>query len=110
MIGQYGLNPDKLFKTESDNASNMKKAFQDSLWNVEDNIDSLKGDISLNEAKIAVDENEEFQDISVSFNKVFREQYRAPCNIHTLQLFTKDCIKAFPAKYHQVLQIAKVVC
>ena len=110
MIGQYGLNPDKLFKTVSDNASNMKKAFKVSHWNVEDNIDSLKGDVSLNEAKIAVDENKEFQDIPVSFIKVFREQYRASCNMNTLQLFTKDCIKAFPPKYHQVLQKAKVVC
>ena len=72
--------------------------------------DPEQGVVNFNEGEIAVDANEEFMDIPVDFTEVFKEQYRAPCNIHTCKLFVKDCIEVMPARSKNVLQKAKVIC
>ena len=82
------MNPDDVFKVVCDNASNMKKAFKVSLWEEDDAIQTeLIEVLQENEFEPAVHESEEFQDITVDLLDIFREQYRLPCNIHTLQLF-----------------------
>ena len=112
ILGEYGLNPDDLFKVVSDNASTMKKAFKVSLWEAEDPAiqTDQEQQVQENEFEPNIDENEEFQDLIVNFVEIFREQYRRPCNIHTLQLFVKDIISALPARHKQVLARAKVAC
>jgi len=111
-LGEYGLNPDDLFKVVSDNASTMKKAFKVSLWEAGDPAiqTDQEQQVQENEFEPNIDENEEFQDLIVNFVEIFREQYRRPCNIHTLQLFVKDIISALPARHKQVLARAKVAC
>ena len=91
----------------SDNASNMKKAFKVCLWDEKD----TEGDDRVEE-----DENEEeddaddVNDVEVDFEEVFQEQYRRPCNIHTLQLLVNDCIKLLPVRYQNILKKSKIVC
>ena len=49
------------------------------------------------------------QDIDgIDFATMFIAQYRQPCSIHLLQLFVKDCIRALPRRYQNVLKKAKV--
>ena len=113
ILGDYGLSPDDLFKVVCDNASNMKKAFKVSLWEADGNGDvetDILREADLDEFEIALDANEEFQDLIFDFMQMFREQYRVPCTIHTLQLLVKDIIAALPVRHKQVLARAKVAC
>ena len=41
ILRQYGMNPEDLFKTVSDNALNMKQAFKVSLWDDDDSINPV---------------------------------------------------------------------
>jgi hypothetical protein len=110
IVGQFGLNPEDFFKTVCDNASNMKKAFRVSLWDNEDIEQPEQGQACGNELDLVVDPEEEFQDIAIDFKEVFREQYRVPCTIHTLQLFVKDVLAELPQRFQTILQRAKLVC
>ena len=66
--------------------------------------------------RVEEDENEEEEDADnvndaeVDFEEVFQEQYRRPCNIHTLQLLVNDCIKLLPVRYQNILKKSKIVC
>ena len=49
----------------------------------------------------------------MDYGDVFRDQYRQPCTIHSLQLLVKDILNLFPAfaqRYDNILRRAKVVC
>ena len=49
----------------------------------------------------------------MDYEDVFRDQYRQPCTIHSLQLLVKDILNLFPAfaqRYDNILRRAKVVC
>ena len=58
----------------------------------------------------AMNVDDDYQDIPVDFLELFQESYRLPCNIHTLQLFVKDCLKVLPGRYLGFLSKAKQVC
>ena len=92
VVGQYGMNPEDLFKTVTDNASNMKKAFRVSLWEQEESNENEE-----------TDEYDEVQDMDVAMNEVFEQHCRMPCSIHTLQLMVNDIIAAMPQRYKHVL-------
>ena len=79
------MNPEDLFKTVTDNASNMKKAFRVSLWEQEESNENEE-----------TDEYDEVQDMDVAMNEVFEQHCRMPCSIHTLQLMVNDIIAAMP--------------
>ena len=84
ILGDYGLSPDDLFKVVSDNASNMKKAFKVSLWEADGNGDvetDILREADLDEFEIALDANEEFQDLIFDFMQMFREQYHSHTSV-----------------------------
>lgn len=99
VLADYGLDISDVFKTVCDGASNMKKAFNVNLW---------EPDIDEESAEPA--DLDEFQDVDIDFEEMFREQYRSPCNIHLLQLLVKDFIEALPPRYKQVLGKCKTAC
>ena len=99
VIGQYGLNTEDIFKTVCDNASNTKKAFKVSLWEEEKSNNAEDGLFKDDELEIAVNSEEEYQEMNADYAAVFRETYRIPCTIHTLQLFVKDMLVALLESY-----------
>ena len=72
----------------------MKKAFKVSLWEDEEGEEEAEAD----ELESNLDDDEEIQDIEdVDYGDVFRDLYRQPCTIHSLQLLVKDILNLFPA-------------
>ena len=67
VVGQYGMNPEDLFKTVTDNASNMKKAFRVSLWEQEESHENEE-----------IDEYDEVQDMDVAM--------KSPLSVMAIQI------------------------
>ena len=110
ILQQHGLDPSDTFKVVCDNASNMKKAFRVSLWEDENDEDEVEAadDENIFDVEDPLDDDL-VQDIDgIDFATMFEAQYRQPCSIHSLQLFVKDCIRALPQRYQNVLKKAKV--
>ena len=102
----WGLNPEDLFKTTADNASNMKKAFKVSIWDnavvEEGHEDHSDDEDEIEEDYVMVDAEE--SDLAEGLG----EGYRKPCSIHTLNLLVNDILKTIPAKYRSVVTKCKI--
>ena len=70
ILNKHGLHCSDTFKTVSDNASNMKKAFKVSLW---DENDREEDDENHGENE-DVEDGDEVNDIEVNFYEVFQGQ------------------------------------
>ena len=111
ILNHHGLDISDTYKVVSDNASNMKKAFQVSLW--EDDAECTDADEPSDDEigdEDSMDDDLVQDVVDVDFQVIFKEHYRQPCTIHTLQLFVKDCVKVLPVRYQNVLSKARVVC
>ena len=105
ILNKHGLDCSDTFKTVSDNASNMKKAFKVSLWDENDREE----DDEIHGENEDVEDGDEVNDMEVNFHEVFQGQYRRPCTIHTLQLLVHDCLKLLPSRFVNILAKAKMV-
>eukprot|EP00731_Ephydatia_muelleri_P015271 Em0008g991a len=113
ILARHGLDVNDTFKTVCDTASNMKKAFDVSLWEADDDDEQHENNPELERLEEEADPLDEdlVQDIEgIDYSTLFGEQYRQACCIHILQLFVKDCLQLLPDKYKKILRKAKVVC
>eukprot|EP00731_Ephydatia_muelleri_P005280 Em0002g1456a len=113
ILARHGLDVYDTFKTVCDTASNMKKAFDVSLWEADDDDEQHENNPELERLEEEADPLDEdlVQDIEgIDYSTLFGEQYRQACCIHILQLFVKDCLQLLPDKYKKILRKAKVVC
>ena len=83
ILNHHGLDISDTYKVVSDNASNMKKAFQVSLW--EDDAECTDADEPSDDEigdEDSMDDDLVQDVVDVDFQVIFKEHYRQPCTFH----------------------------